>query len=120
MFVSRWKPFSQEEISIMGANAKANPKSREDTSEKKCPSCSQNSVRNYYREYSRGVSWCWCRTCHKYIHFSIAPLSKAYIFNDPIADVPEMAGFKWYEFLDLKWEEGVLPQVFKKKKGNKT
>ena len=122
MYMDDWKSFSQQEISEMGANAKSNPKSNpkpfEDTSERHCSSCGKNSIRNYYREgrYGRGTTWFWCSNCHKYIHFTVAPRSKEYEFNDPIADVPEKVSYKWYEYLDSLWNNGILPQVFKKKK----
>lgn len=111
--MNKWIPFSLTETNTMGASAKP----LEDNSERKCSSCGELSVRWYYREISiyAGVSWFWCARCHKYQHSRITPLSRIYEFNDPIFGFPEKQGNKWFEYLDYLWDEGVLPQVFRRK-----
>jgi predicted RNA-binding Zn-ribbon protein involved in translation (DUF1610 family) len=110
--MNNWKPFLPEEISIMAANTKP----LEDTSERKCSSCGETSIRRYYRERgTRGTTWYWCHNCGKFAHFSVAPRSKEYEFGDPISDVPEKGSYKWYEYLDSLWDKGILPQKFTRK-----
>jgi len=114
--LNKWRAFLPEEISAMSTNKKT----LDVNTERNCPCCHRNSIRHYYREINIcrliGTSWYWCYNCYKYIHFTVAPCSKKYIFNDPISDVPEKTGDRWYDYLNTLWEEGVLPQVFKKRK----
>ncbi|KNY30490.1 hypothetical protein [Pseudobacteroides cellulosolvens] len=112
-YTESWTEFTMDEINAMASEVK----SLENSSEMKCSSCGKISIRHYYREISTsaGVSWYWCYNCRKCTHFRGAPRSKEYVFNDPISSVPEKGGIKWYEYLNSLWDEGILPQIFKKK-----
>lgn len=114
-----WLPFSPDDVAALTAS----PRSPADNSERQCPCCGKPSVRFYFHESRSarriGTSWWWCADCQKYIHFTGAPLSDDFDFDDPYDASFETAerrgGSAWYEFLDRQWCEGTLPQTFKPK-----
>ena len=75
------------------------------------------SFRFYYSELHNGrtigTTYVWCHNCHKYVHFIGQPKSLEYVFNDPLEKF-DKTSFGYTE-LDSYWEEGLLPQKFKKK-----
>lgn len=121
--MKKWTAFLPEEIRIMASQSKT----LLENSERQCPCCGKVSIRSYYHELNIsmlvGASWAWCYNCKRYTHSRIAPLSKIYIFDDPIKDNMqlEFPGNEWYEYLNSLWDKGVLPQTFKLKeeKNNK-
>lgn len=99
----------------------AGPKLSEDPSERSCPACGKQKVRNYRYRSSRQnrpiqVTYMWCAACHRFKGWT-GPLLGEFNLSDPLAELtpaerqhltndPQTL----FARLDQLWEVGQLPQ----------
>lgn len=117
-----WKDYTRDEVAELAANAPG----LERNGERTCPSCGAQSVRFYYHEYDRrgspvGMSYLWCKNCHRYTSSTGVAVSPSYEFNDPAEHDAKLAKLRkedlpdLLDYLDSSWGKAGLPQKFKKK-----
>jgi hypothetical protein len=103
----RLSSWTSDEIKVL---IRQGPPFWEDQSERRCPACGHVSVRSYmyYSYQPRVISKTWCGHCWRFAS-STGP-EPPVPFTDPLAGVER--GKIGLDFLNERWDKGVLPQRF--------
>lgn len=113
--MSRWKPYTQEELKLLSSQNLTLPNSHLMI----CTHCNNQTVHVYIHDLeenpTKTAEWFWCSTCKRYVHHRVALLSCVYKYNDPLKENNHLnklllTGDAWYDFLDSLCDNEIFPQ----------